>query len=232
MCIRDSTKLETLADDMISVLKETIAEGEFDGGAVMMMNKASMNFAGGAKIANPAKLEKSIKSLLEMAQEKSSDVVDVNFNSESYDGISFHKINFSVPSDEEEVQKIFGDNITIMVGIGTDSVYLCGGSDPLPLLKASIEKSKTAGELESLNQYNAFLTPILRFASGVTPEPALEKMADTLEESGKDRISVFSDVIENGIESRLEMEDGILALIQAGFEAAQAGAFQGDVDEF
>ena len=56
-------------------------------------------------------------------------------------------------------------------------------------------------------------------------------MAEALAENGKDRISIFSDVIENGIESRLEMEDGILSLIQAGFEAAQAGAFQ-DVDEF
>ena len=220
------TKLETLADDMISVLKETIAEGEFDGGAVMMMKKGTMNFASGAKVVNPGKLEKSIKSFAEMAQEKSGDVVDVDFNAESYDGISFHKVNVSIPSDEEEIQKLFGDKLSILVGIGTESVYLGAGDDPLPLLKASIEKSKTAGELESMNQYNAFLAPILRFASGVTTEPALEKMADTLEESGKDRISVFSDVIENGIESRLEMEDGILALIQAGFEAAQSGAFQ------
>ena len=220
------TKLETLADDMISVLKETIAEGEFDGGAVMMMKKGTMNFASGAKVVNPGKLEKSIKSFAEMAQEKSGDVVDVDFNAESYDGISFHKVNVSIPSDEEEIQKLFGDKLSILVGIGTESVYLGAGDDPLPLLKASIEKSKTAGELESMNQYNAFLAPILRFASGVATEPALEKMADTLEESGKDRISVFSDVIENGIESRLEMEDGILALIQAGFEAAQSGAFQ------
>ena len=224
-------ELETLADDMISVLKETIAEGEFDGGALMMVDKGSMNFAGGAKIASPQKLEKSIKSLVEMAQEKSGDVIDAKFNSGSYDGITFHTINVSVPSDEEEVRKVVGDKMTIMVGIGTDSAYVCGGSDPLPLLKASIEKSKTTAELESLNQYNVFLAPVLRFASGITPEPALEKMAEALAENGKDRISIFSDVIENGIESRLEMEDGILSLIQAGFEAAQAGAFQ-DVDEF
>ena len=225
-------QLETLADDMISVLKETIAEGEFDGGAVMMMEKGSMNFASGAKIANPAKLEKSIKSLIAMAQEKADGKIDVKLNAESYDGISLHKINITIPSDEEEAQKVLGDKVTIMVGIGTESVYLCAGSDPLPVLKASIEKSKTSGELKSLNQYNAFLAPILRFASGITPEPALEKMADTLEESGKDRISVFSDLIDNGIESRFEMQDGILALIQDGFEAAQAGAFQGDLDEF
>ena len=137
------------------MLKETIAEGEFDGGAVMMMEKGSMNFASGAKIANPAKLEKSIKSLAEMAQEKSSDVFDVNFNAESYDGISFHKVNVSIPSDEEEVQKLFGDKLSILVGIGTDSVYLGAGSDPLPLLKASIEKSKTVGELESCLLYTS-----------------------------------------------------------------------------
>jgi hypothetical protein len=226
------TKLETLADDMISVLKETISEGEFDAGAVLMMNKGSMNFATGSKVANPEKIEKSFKSLVEMAQEKSSNVFDANFNSESYEGISFHTINISVPSDEEEARQVLGEKAIIMLGIGTDSVYLCAGNDPFPLLKASIEKSKTPTELDSLNQYNAFLAPILRFASGVTPEPALEKMAAMLEENGKDRLSFFSDVIENGVESRFEMQDGILSLIQAGFEAAQAGAFQGDVDEF
>ncbi len=226
------TKLETLADDVISVLKETVAGGELDGGAVMMMKKGSLNFASGVKIANTAKLEKSIKSLAEMAEEKADGIVDLQFNSGSYDGITFHTINVAVPSDEEEVQKVFGDKVTILVGIGTESVYFGMGNDPLPLLTTSIEKSKTADKLESLNQYNIFLAPILRFASGITPEPALEKMADKLEENGKDRISVFSDVIENGLESRLEMEDGILALIQAGFEAVQSGAFQGDVDEF
>ena len=226
------SKLETLADDVISVLKETIEGGEIDGGAVMMMEKGVMNFASGVKVLNTPKLEKSIKSLAEMAQEKSDDIVDVKFNSGSYDGVTFHTVTLSIPSDEEEMLKILGDKFTIMVGIGTESVYLGVGNDPLPLLTASIEKSKTAAELESLNQYNIFLGPILRFASGITPEPALEAMADKLEENGKDRISAFSDVIENGIESRLEMEDGILALIQAGVEAAQAGAFQGDVDEF
>lgn len=226
------TKFETLTDDVVSVLKETISGGELDGGAVMMMEKGVMNFASGAKVADTAKLEKSIKQIAEMGEEKSDGIVDLQFNSDSYDGITFHTANVSVPSDEEEAQKVFGDKVAILIGIGTESVYFGIGSDPLPLLKASIDKSKTSGELESLNQYNVFLSPILRFASSVSPEPALEKMADTLEENGKDRISVFSDVIENGIESRLEMEDGILALIQAGFEAAQAGAFQGEVDEF
>jgi len=92
------TKLETLADDMISVLKETIAQGEFDGGAVMMMDKGRMNFAGGAKIVNPAKLEESIKSFVEMAQEKAGDKIEVKFNSESFDGISFHSVNVLIPS--------------------------------------------------------------------------------------------------------------------------------------
>lgn len=226
------TKLEAIADDVVSVLKETIAGGELDGGAVMMMRKGGANFASGAKVANTAKLEKSIKSMAEIGEEKADDIVDLQFDSDSYDGITFHTAIVSVPGDEEEVQKVFGEKITVLIGIGTESVYFGVGSDPLPLLKASIDKSKTVGELESLNQYNAFLTPILRFASGMSAEPALEKMADTLEENGKGRISVFSNVIENGIESRLEMEDGILALIQAGFEAAQSGAFQGEVDEF
>ena len=226
------TKLESITDDLIAVLKETIATGEMNGAAVMKMQKGSMNFASGFKISDPQKLEKSVKSLIEMAQEKADTVLDVKFNSGNYDDVTFHNVDVSIPDDEEEAQKVFGDSVQVIVGIGKETAYLAFGKDPLTTLTSSIEQSKTAEQPKDPNQYNVYLSPILRFASGVTAEPALVEMAETLEESGKDRISVFSNVIENGIESRLEMQDGILALISAGFKAAQAGAFQGDVDEF
>ena len=226
------TKLESVADDLVAVLKETIATGEMDGGAVMKMQKGSMNFASGLKISDPQKLEKSIKSLIEMAQEKADTVLDVKFNSGNYDDVAFHTVSVSIPDDEEETQKVFGDSVQVIIGIGKETAYLAFGKDPLTTLTSSIEQSKTAEQPKDLNQYNVYLSPILRFASGVTAEPALDEMAETLEESGKDRISVFSNVIENGVESRFEMQDGILALISAAVKAAQAGAFQGDVDEF
>ena len=226
------SKLETVVDEIIAVMKETVASGEFDTGAVMMMNKSSFNFASGFKIADPKKLEKAIKSLVEMAQEKAGEIINVQFNSGVYEDITLHTLVVEIPGDEEEARKFFGDRVTVVVGIGKDAVYLGAGKDPLTLLTSSIEKSKTAEKPAALNQYRVFLAPILRFAAGVSSEPALETMAETLEENSSDSISVFSDVIENGLESRLEIEDGILALIKAGFEAAQAGAFQGDVDEF
>ena len=226
------TKLEGITEDLIAVLKETIASGELDGGAVMQMQKGSMNFASGFKISDPQKLEKSVKSLIEMAQEKANTVLDVKFNSGNYDDVTFHTVDVAIPDDEEEAQKVFGDSVTAIIGIGKETAYLAFGKDPLTTLTSSIEKSKTAEQPKELNQYNLYLSPILRFASGVTSEPALVEMAETLEESGKDRISMFSNVIENGIDSRAEMQDGILALISAGVKAAQAGAFQGDVDEF
>ena len=225
-------ELENLADEVVAVLSETVESGVLAGGAVMMLEDGSMNFASGLKLADPKRLEASIRSLAEMAQQKAGDLVELKFESGSHDDIVFHTVNVTVPEFEEEAQNVLGDKVSIVIGIAGDAAYLGVGQDPVPLLISSIDKSKTPQELESLTQYNVYLTPILRFASKITSEAGLTQMVDVLEESGKDRISVFSDVIENGIESRIEMQDGILALIKTGAEAFQSGAFQSETDEF
>ena len=225
-------ELEKLADEVVAVLSETIEGGVLNGGAVMMLDGSSMNFASGVKVGDPKRLEALVRSLGEMAQEKAGGLVELKFESGSHDNIVFHTINVAVPEDEEEARNVLGDKVAVVVGIADDAAYLGFGQDPVPLLISSIDKSKTPQKLESLNQYNIYVTPILRFASKVTSEAGLDQMLDVLEESGKDRISVFSDVIENGIESRVEMQDGILGLVKAAAEAVQSGAFQNEIDEF
>ena len=79
-------------------------------------------------------------------------------------------------------------------------------------------------------QYNLYLAPIMKFAAGIDGEPAVENMAAELEANGKDRISMKSNQIDNGVTMRFEMQDGILALIKVGFESMGGGVPGGNND--
>jgi hypothetical protein len=67
------------------------------------------------------------------------------------------------------------------------------------------------------------ITPILEFAASTTGQPMLDDLIEKLKEVGRDKITAYSKPIENGVFSRIEMEDGPLALIQTavtGFQQA------------
>lgn len=233
MSDEELAQVERIVQNVKEVLNETISMGVLDAGGVLMMDRGKMEFAFGGLVADPAKLEISIKELLQIAQDKADGKIDVKLNSGVYEGINLHTVDVIVDDDEEEIQSIFGQKMTVLIGIGTDAVYVCGGKNPLATLTNAIEKSKNgAAQPTDLNQYNVYLAPILRFASGVAKQPGIERMAAELEEKGTDQIRAVSNVIENGISSKFTMQEGILSLIKVGVEAAQQGGFDGGFDEF
>ena len=78
-------------------------------------------------------------------------------------------------------------------------------------------------------QYNINIAPILDFVSSMEGDPNIEAMAEALKEAGNDRIQMSSNLIENGVKMRFEMQDGILGLIKVGVDAFQGGgAFPDD----
>ena len=115
---------------------------------------------------------------------------------------------------------MLGDQITLVVGIGTKEAFIAGGSNPVDLLKKAID-GKT--DTSHMMQYNVNIIPILKFAASIEGDPNVEAMADALEESGGDRIQMTSNLIKNGVKMRFEMQDGILGLIKVGVESFQSG---------
>lgn len=227
----DLKTVDKAFSNVIDVIKETMAEGIFDSGAVLMLKEGEVNFALGAQIANPKKFESTVKELVAMAEEKMAGEIEVNLNSGSHKNVTFHQVVIQVPDEEEEMRDALGDQITVVIGIGTKEVYLAGGSTPVDTLKEAIDGTHMA---EDLMQFNFYVTPMLEFAAGLEGDPSIEKMAEALKESGNDRISMTSNLIENGIKMRFEMQDGILGLIKVGVEAFQGGGggFPGANDDF
>jgi hypothetical protein len=214
---------------MVEVINETLAEGLMDTGAVVMLEDGEINFAGGGQIANPKKLEATVKDLIAMAEEKLGDEITVNLNSGSHKNITLHEIIMQVPDEEEEMRDALGDQITVILGIGDKEAYVAGGSNPVALLKKAVDGSAQANHMA---QFNLNIIPLLKFAAQMEGDPNVETMADALEKSGNDRIRMTSNMIENGFEMHFEMQDGILGLIKVGFDAFQEGMGGIPTDDF
>jgi metal-dependent amidase/aminoacylase/carboxypeptidase family protein len=207
---------EELVDSLLDVVMKTVEDGRMDMGAVMMMNDGEMNFAMGVEAANPKKLEDAVKDVVKMVEKEVGDEVQFNLNAGSHRGTTFHEILVEVPSSEEEAQQIFGDQLTLVIGIAKDAVYFAMGSDPEDVLKQAMDKSAESSDSKAdmPMQVNFYLSPILKFASGIQGMEMMEMMSDTLQ-SGGDRIQIRSEFIDNGTKTRFEIQDGILELLGA-----------------
>ena len=205
-----------LMDNMFDMIGETVERGRMDMGAMLMTADGKMNFVMGAEVAEPEKLEDSLKEVAKMVEKEVGDEVQFDLNAGSHRGTTFHEILIEVPSSEEEARNILGDQVTLVVGIGKEAVYFGMGDDPESAMKQAMDKSAetSASNEDTSMQFNLFLSPILKFASGIQGAEMLEMMSDTLE-AGGDRIQVRSDYIENGVKTRFEIQDGVLQLIGA-----------------
>ena len=229
MSEEDLAVVEKAFGSIVEVLQATMKEGLLDSGAVLMLKDGEINFAGGVQVANPKKLEATVKDLAAMAEEKMGGEIEVNLNSGSHKSVTFHNFVIQVPDDEEEMRDALGDQLEIVVGVGSKEVYIGGGSNPTATLKAAMDGTHMA---KDMMQYNLFVTPILEFAAEMEGDQTVEAMAAALKESGNDRVSMTSNLIENGIGMQFELQDGILGLIKVGFDSMQGGGGGGFDDDF
>jgi hypothetical protein len=223
---------EKALKNMVELARETLAEGNLDSGLTVMLGDGDINIAGGVRLADPKKLEDTIKELVAFAEEKMGDEIQVNLNSGSHKDVTFHQIIVQIPEDEEEMLDFVGDQITLLVGIGEKAAYIGVGSNPMETLKSAMDGSGTG--TSDLIQLNIFIAPILRFAANMEGQPMVEALADAMEENGEDRLRMTTDSIDNGFKMRFEMQDGILSLIKSGIEGmgANGGGFPGGDNDF
>ena len=220
----EDAELDTIrsaAVQIAEVIEETYKQGRIDTGGHLMMGENDYNFASGGQVSDPKKIESAAKELIGLLKERAGDVFEFNLDFTKHEGINFHEIVFKVPEDEEELQDYVGPEVIILLGIGEKDVYLAAGKNPMDTLKAAMANSAAAAEYPVV--YNVRITPILEYAASTTGQPMLDNFVEKLKELGKDRITAYSKAVENGLFTRVEMEDGILSLIQDAVEGMQGG---------
>jgi hypothetical protein len=209
---------------LLDAFTKTVEGGKVDGGAVLVLDAKSVDFAAGGLVANGKEIEDSFKRLIDLAKNE-PDFPTVKLNAGSHGGITFHSITAPIPESEKEAREILGDKVNIILGVGPKAVYISFGKNAESLLKQVIDKSAQDGsKAVPPMQLNVALLPILKFAASMdnSNNKIVAEMIKVLETSGKDKINVLSQPIKNGNNVRIQVEEGILQVIGAAAKQAQA----------
>ena len=221
----DATKrgaAKEVLGSMMDAFIKTVEAGKLDGGAVLMLDAKTIDFAAGGLVADGKAIEDSFKRLIELAKNE-PDFPTVKLNSGSHGGITFHSVTAPIPDSEKEARDILGDKVNIVLGTGPKAVYIAFGKNAESLLKQVIDKSAQDGSISvPPMQLNVALLPILKFAASVDPNNEIvPELVKVLEKSGKDKINFTSKPIKNGSNLRIQVEEGVLQIIGAGAQKAQ-----------
>ncbi|MEM9410748.1 MAG: hypothetical protein AAGA30_06515, partial [Planctomycetota bacterium] len=182
--------------------------------------------SGVESIVGARELESSIKEIVAETESKiEDDQVVFNLNSGSHAGFNLHEILISVDQEEmdEKFEMIFGEKITVLLGVNDSQVYVGVGKNPEATLKKSIDANAAGAKSpEPIGQYNIFITPIMEMMTQIDAEQEMfEILRDKIAEAGKDRVRISYDVVDGVFKIRAEMQDGIFQLMGVAAESMQ-----------
>ncbi|MCL4854444.1 MAG: hypothetical protein KJZ78_24045, partial [Bryobacteraceae bacterium] len=157
----------------------------------------------------------------------------VKLDAAEHSGATFHTLTLPV-SDEtenrEQVERMFGSTIEVVVGVGSESVYTAIGRDALKTLQMLIDRSnedaaRTVAPFEfslDVGQLAAFMA---EYGGGEAERLQARKLAGMLDEieGEKDRITVTAIPIPQGAKLRLDVEEGILKALGVLARQRQTG---------
>jgi len=210
---------------LLEVIQETVASGRADGAVSLLLGADAATLVAGRYIANGPKLEETLNKLVDAARQEDAALVDqvLKRNVDEFLGVRFHSLSIPIPQDaqhRDQVVQLVGQNLEVVVGIGKQSVYLAAGKDALKTLKKAVEQSAAGGpqpatplELSlALGQLAKFLAET---GQGEQKQRALKAVETLKDAAGKDHVKLVAVPIERGLKLRLELEQGVLKIIQS-----------------
>jgi hypothetical protein len=215
-------------NNVMDAVEATLDSGKFDGVASVAMKPDAVTVVAAAHVTDAGKVEKAFKDMIGLLEDQPG-FPGINMNADSHAGTNFHTM--SVPLPDEEAKRVFGEKLDIVLGFGSDSVYVGVGRDALKTVKDSMDKSKAAGETEvAAIDFKIAAGPIINMVASMQGDnPIAGMLADEVAKfKGKDHVRAYVRPIPNGFSSRLEVEQGIINLTGKAiglFGAAGGGAF-------
>ena len=209
--------------DLLEVSEKTIELKKSDAGMAIVLDDKPVAVVG-ARIAEGAKLEATIKKLVKELAKDSPQIGElIKFDAEKYEGVNFHVATIPVPA-EGDATKIFGESVQIVIGISPSSLYFGEGKDPIATIKQAIDASKAApGKAIDPMDLVISATPIAKFFAKVlaADDPSqsdakktFAKAAELLAKAGgKDHIKITVKPIPRGAGMRLNVESGVTKAI-------------------
>lgn len=211
---------------MSAIAEQTIDEGVFDGAGSVSVADNSLTALVGGRIADGNALAEELKKVVAKLPSGPS-VPTVDFDYETYEGITLHRVRMPVKIADPAAKKIFGDELLITVGTGDKSFFFSLDPTGDGSAKAAIDRMKSALAVKSSPVEGVIqLEQLLRFAQSVAPNSMLDNVIETMSQyEGKDKVMVNGSVIPRGAVYRLTLEEGVLRSIGSAAKGGGGGGF-------
>jgi len=209
-----------LIDDALRVVRKTKAAGWDDQALSVRLDPVAVTMIAGRFVADGPKLEKVVKEAVEEVGERCDKVEEyVTLDVDTCEGVNLHQIE--IPLDEcehkkaENLKKLFGDRLVIVLGFGPEATYVSVGIDAMQSLKRALRKS--ARKADKIVPPMVAIFDLGQFAESAQHCPVKrvrkkgERIAEQLEKAdGDDRARLVVKSRPHGLRIRLVLEEGVL----------------------
>jgi hypothetical protein len=214
-----------LVGGLLEVIQATVASGRADGAVSVTLKPEAATLVAGRYIAEGPKLEATFDKLVQAVRKENPNLVDevLKRDVDELNGVRLHTLSIPVPQDaphRDKVVQLVGETLEVVVGIGKQSVCLAAGKDAMETLKKAIRQSAAEGQKKTLPmEISVALGKVAEFVAetsqGRQKERAMKAVEVLKDAAGKDQIKLVAMPIERGLKLQLELEPGVLKVIEA-----------------
>ncbi|MDO5113997.1 MAG: hypothetical protein Q4E67_06440, partial [Planctomycetia bacterium] len=231
------TQNEALFSQILEILKplESLCDQEeIQSGFGIRFEPKNTNAVLAFSAKDPALVETVFQKLVALAKEKAGDKFKeewVKYDVQTLQEIRFHQLKLTLddilawipeedaPTEEElaAFQEVAGDSWEFVLGMGKDSVYLAIGNQPIPLIEQTLtpaEKAYPAYISISLYQiFDYYAHTLPQDGTGAKVNSLMQIMKEILAACEANQCIICSEYTENGICSKVILEEGVTRLI-------------------
>jgi hypothetical protein len=224
--------LKAAMNDIFDALEATMRGGRIDAGGALDMSADSLTLVAAAHVIDTAKIESGLKKL-ETAAAESPEFPGIRWNAASHAGVRFHVLTLPVPEEHEAPRQLLGNQVSIAIGVGSESVYLAIGENGLDAMREAIDASAAEpNKAVPPFELTLSLAKIMETAAAQAEPGKHQAMCQLIAEQlrtqaqGRDHIRAVGQVVPNGLRYRVSAEEGVLKAIGAAATEAQRQALQ------
>ncbi len=209
-------------NDGADLLQKIVKSGRADGAASVLLGPEAATGLMGLYVADGALLDKILHTVVKAVAEDHPQVEQfVKLDAETLGAVRFHKISIPIPEnakDREKAVQLIGETIDIVIGVGKENAYVAVGRDAAAALKKAIEASSEIGsKAVSPAEISIAAKPIAGLVATIG-KPHERSQAAMVESElkktpGKDHVILTVQPIANGVQIRLEVEQGLVRLL-------------------
>ncbi len=209
-------------DEIFESLEKTAANSHVDIGlsGTVRFDQTS-EIVLGIRLDDPKAIESNLRRLFQVTSESTETADQIKFmpNVAQVDDAVFHQV---LLLEEQEDPRVFGPELRVTFGFGTDAVYLGLGENALNSLKQKMADS--VAQQNSIVPAVRFGMRLQQFVKLVEPE-AKDAFAHKMfmAVAGNDRMEIVSSMHDNTVNSRASFDTGLAKVIWKTAEAKMNG---------